>query len=168
MARENIGAEKKSGNWEKLYEITADGTVKKWEITTFADGTDLALIALGVKIIANNPLAETPSNATITLSGKYIENGVEKLNVRVPIFNILSATENLVAVATINNDRGIWLTKFCKAVANKSSQTSEEFYIPNNMFTYDGVEYPILNNIVITGAVPLAAGNTIEILGVRA
>ena len=154
--------------WEKLYEITTDGTVKKWEITTYSNGTDMALTSLGVKIIANNPLAEAPSNTTITLSGKYIESGVEKLNVRVPIYNILSTTENLVAVATINNDRGIWLTKFCKAVANKSSQTSEEFYIPNNMFTYDGVEYLILNNIVITGAVPLTAGNTIEIWGIRA
>ena len=168
IARDNIDAAKKTGDWEKLYEITTDGVTKKWEISTFADGNALAVTSLGVKIIATNPLTETPGNPTISLCGKYKEDETTKINVRVPIYNILSTTEKLIAVATINNDRGIWLTKFCKAVENKASKTSEEFYIPNNMFTYDGVEYPILNNIVITGEVPLAAGNAIEIWGIRA
>ena len=128
----------------------------------------MAVTSLGVKVIATNPVSTAPSDASITLSGKYIDNGVQVLNVRVPIYNILSTTEKLIAVATINNDRGIWLTKFYKAVENKASKTSEEFHIPNNMFTYNGVEHPVINTIVLAGAVPLEAGNTIEIWGIRA
>ena len=167
-ARDNIGAAKNKGNWEKLYEITTDGEIKKWELSALSDGADFAVTSLGVKVIATNPVSTEPSNATITLSGKYIDNGVEGLNVRVPLFNIISTTENLVAATTISNDNGIWFTKFCKAVANKASQTSAEDYIPNNLFTYNGVEYPVINTIVLSGAVPLAAGNTIEIWGIRA
>lgn len=168
IARDNIDAAKKTGDWEKLYEITTNGTTYTWELSKLSDGTDLAVTSLGVKIIATNPLTETPDNQTMTLLGKYIEGDTEKLSVRVPLFNILSETEKLIAVATINNDRGVWFTKFCKAVTNKASQTSEEFYIPNNMFTYDGTAYPIINHIKLIGGVPLAAGNTIEIWGIRA
>ena len=166
-ARNNIGAAKKTGDWEKLYEITTDGVTKKWEISTFADGDALAVTSLGVKIVAKNPVSEAPVSAHLTLRGKYVENGSALLTVMVPLVNIVSTTENLVAVCTMNNDRGIWFTKFCEAVPNTAGKVSAESYIPSNMFTYDGVQYPILNAVTLSGNGTLAAGNTIEIWGVR-
>ena len=153
--------------WEKLYEITTDGVTKKWEISTFADGNALALTSLGVKIVANNPVSETPVSAHLTLRGMYVENGSALLTVMVPLLSIISTTENLVAVSTINNDRGIWFTKFCEAVPNLAGKVSAESYLPSNMFTYDGVQYPILNKVMLSSNGTLAAGNTIEIWGVR-
>ena len=167
IARDNIDAAKKTGDWEKLYEITTDGATKKWEISTFADGDALALTSLGVKIVAKNPVSEAPVSAHLTLRGKYVENGSDLLTVMVPLLNIISTTENLVAVSTINNDRGIWFTKFCEAVPNLAGKLSPESYIPSNMFTYDGVQYPIINTVTLSGNGTLAAGNTIEIWGVR-
>ena len=153
--------------WEKLYEITTDGATKKWEISTFADGDALALTSLGVKIVAKNPVSETPVSAHLTLRGMYVENGSDLLTVMVPLLNIISTTENLVAASTVNNDRGIWFTKFCEAVPNLAGKLSPESYIPSNMFTYDGVQYPIINTVTLSGNGTLAAGNTIEIWGVR-
>ena len=167
IARDNIDAAKKTGDWEKLYEITTDGVTKKWEISTFADGDALALTSLGVKIVAKNPVSETPVSAHLTLRGMYVENGSALLTVMVPLLNIISTTENLVAASTVNNDRGIWFTKFCEAVPNLAGKLSPESYIPSNMFTYDGVQYPILNAVTLSGNGTLAAGNTIEIWGVR-
>ncbi|MBQ3564270.1 MAG: hypothetical protein IJA21_06680 [Clostridia bacterium] len=166
-ARDNIDAAKKTGDWEKLYEITTDGATKKWEISTFADGDALALTSLGVKIVAKNPVSETPVSAHLTLRGMYVENGSDLLTVMVPLLNIISTTENLVAASTVNNDRGIWFTKFCEAVPNLAGKLSPESYIPSNMFTYDGVQYPIINTVTLSGNGTLAAGNTIEIWGVR-
>ena len=167
IARDNIDAAKKTGDWEKLYEITTDGVTKKWEISTFADGDALVLTSLGVKIVAKNPVSETPVSAHLTLRGMYVENGSALLTVMVPLVNIVSTTENLVAVCTMNNDRGVWFTKFCEAVPNTAGKVSAESYIPSNMFTYDGVQYPILNAVTLSGNGTLAAGNTIEIWGVR-
>lgn len=169
-ARENIDAAK-NDSWEKLYEITTDGDVISWGFTKFADGYDLALKAVAVKIVATNPVESAPTIPHIIINAKYIEDSTVKFKITMPVYNIISTTGNLIGCTIISNENGLWETDVYEALENVSGTLCIRKKVTSQMFSTSADEYPVLNYINISqvkSPPKFASGNTIEIWGIRA